>query len=432
MAPGTLYTYPNNFRAYKILIAAQFSNSEINVVSEPPKFVFGETNKTASFLKKFPVGKVPAFETSDGKYIFESNAIAHFVGNDQLRGKDALTQALIVQWINFADNEILPSACAWVFPTLSIIQPNKQAVEHAKQVIPKLLTILDKHLLTRTWLVGERITQADIAVLANLVQLFEHVLEPEIRKPFVNVIRWFTTLINQPQVKAVIGEFKFCVKALQFDAKTFAGFQKCKEAGDAKERKNSDKKDKKEKTKEKPKKVEPDEEMDESDAILAAESSSKDPFAVYPKGNFNMDDFKRVYSNEDEKVSVPYFWQKFDKDHYSIWYCEYKFPAELTQVFMSCNLISGMFQRLDKMRKNAFGSMILFGSDNNSTISGIWIWKGHDLAFPLSPDWTIDYESYEWKKLDPEVDDTKKMVNEYMSWSGDFGGRKFNQGKIFK
>ena len=50
----------------------------------------------------------------------------------------------------------------------------------------------------------------------------------------------------------------------------------------------------------------------------------------------------------------------------------------------------------------------------------------------LSPDWTIDYESYDWKKLDPEVDDTKKMVNEYLSWSGDFGGKKFNQGKTFK
>lgn len=40
--------------------------------------------------------------------------------------------------------------------------------------------------------------------------------------------------------------------------------------------------------------------------------------------NFNLDDFKRFYSNNDEDKSVPYFWEKFDKDHYSIWYCEYK------------------------------------------------------------------------------------------------------------
>ena len=92
-----------------------------------------------------------------------------------------------------------------------------------------------------------------------------------------------------------------------------------------------------------------------------------------------------------------------------------------------------MFQRLDKMRKQAFASCCLFGEDNNSTISGVWVWRGQELAFPLSPDWTIDYEVYDWKKLDAKSEETKKLVTQYFSWSGtDKGGRKFNQGKIFK
>jgi hypothetical protein len=48
--------------------------------------------------------------------------------------------------------------------------------------------------------------------------------------------------------------------------------------------------------------------------------------------NFNMDDFKRFYSNEDEAKSIPYFWEKFDPENYSIWFCEYKYPEELTKV----------------------------------------------------------------------------------------------------
>jgi len=85
------------------------------------------------------------------------------------------------------------------------------------------------------------------------------------------------------------------------------------------------------------------------------------------------------------------------------------------------------------MRKNAFASVCLFGGDNNSTISGVWFWKGPDLAFELSPDWQIDYESYQWKKLDPKDAATKKLVDEYFSWTGkDKDGRPFNQGKIFK
>merc|ERR1719411_1851979 len=102
-------------------------------------------------------------------------------------------------------------------------------------------------------------------------------------------------------------------------------------------------------------------------------------------------------------------------------------------VFMSCNLIGGMMQRLDKLRKNAFSSVCLFGENNNSTISGIWVWRGHDLVFELSDDWKIDYSSYNWTKLDTDSEETKSLVDQYFKWEGtDKEGRKFNQGKIFK
>uniref|UniRef100_A0A8I5NYQ0 EF-1-gamma C-terminal domain-containing protein n=1 Tax=Papio anubis TaxID=9555 RepID=A0A8I5NYQ0_PAPAN len=61
----------------------------------------------------------------------------------------------------------------------------------------------------------------------------------------------------------------------------------------------------------------------------------------------------------------------------------------------------GMFQRLDKLRKNDFASVILFGTNNSSSISGVWVFRGQELAFPLSPDWQVDYKSYTWWKLDP-------------------------------
>lgn len=45
------------------------------------------------------------------------------------------------------------------------------------------------------------------------------------RNPFQNVNRWFTTIINQPEVKSVIGNFKLCEKMAEFDAKKFADVQ---------------------------------------------------------------------------------------------------------------------------------------------------------------------------------------------------------------
>merc|ERR1711956_82435 len=226
-------------------------------------------------------------------------------------------------------------------------------------------------------------------------------LDPEFRKPFGNVNRWFTTIVNQPQVKKVVGAVVMAEKMAQFDAAKFAELNKASAGGD------SGKKDKK--------------------------KAEKPKQEAMPKGNWDMDDFKRFYSNNDEDKSVPYFWEKFDKENFSIWRCDYKYNDELAMVFMSCNLMGGMYQRLDKLRKNAFASMALFGENNNSTISGVWVWKGQDLAFELSPDWQIDYNSYEWKKLDADSAETKEMVNNYLCWTGnDSAGRKFNQGKIFK
>lgn len=347
-----------------------------------------------------------------------------------------MERAQVVQWLSFADSEILPASCAWVFPLIGIFPYNKNTVERAKEDVKQALNVLNQRLLDNTFLVGERVTLADIVVFTTLLNLYQYVLEPSFRAPYGNVNRWFTTVLNQPQVLTVVKDFKLADKAVEFDPKKYAEFQAKTGGGKQQQQQPQQKKEKKESKPQpakKEKENEPAEELDAAELALAAEPKQKDPFEALPKGTFNFDDFKRCYSNEDESVSIKYFWEKFDPENNSIWFCDYKYNDELTKVFMSCNLISGMFQRLDKMRKQAFASMCLFGEDNNSTISGIWIWRGQDLAFTLSPDWQIDYEVYEWKKLDPKSEETKKLVANYLSWTGtDKEGRKFNQGKIFK
>merc|ERR1712240_884909 len=204
MVAGTLYTYPENFRAQKGLIAAKYSGAQVTLAKD---FVFGETNKSPEFLKKFPLGKVPAFEGTDGLLLTESNAIAYYLANEELRGgKDEAARAQVMQWMCMADSDILPAACTWVFPTLGIMQFNKNATDRAKEDIKAALKTLNDHLLTRTFLVGERVTLADIAVACTLLSLYKQVLDPAFRGSFTNVNRWFTTVINQPNAKAVLGE----------------------------------------------------------------------------------------------------------------------------------------------------------------------------------------------------------------------------------
>ncbi|KAG7282633.1 hypothetical protein CRUP_021307 [Coryphaenoides rupestris] len=418
MAAGTLFTYPDNWRAFKAQIAAQYSGARLKVASNAPAFSFGQTNRAPAFLNNFPLGKVPAYQGDDGFCLFESNAIAHFLSNEALRGATPQAAAQVLQWVSFADAEIVPPASAWVFPTLGIMQFNKQATEQAKEEMKKVLSVLNQHLNTRTFLVGERVSLADVSMVCSMLWLYKQVLEPSFRQPYPNVTRWFLTCVNQPQFKAVLGDVKLCEKMAQFDAKKFAEMQPKKETSQTKKEKPAKEpakpQEKKEKKKEDKKPAPAAEEMDECEAALAAEPKSKDPFAHLPKSAFVMDEYKRKYSNEDTlTVAIPHFWENFDPEGYSIWYCEYKYPQELTQSFMSCNLISGMFQRLDRLRKNAFASVILFGTNNDSSISGIWFFRGQELVFPLCDDWQIDYESYTWRKLDPNSEECKIMVKEY-------------------
>jgi hypothetical protein len=55
---------------------------------------------------------------------------------------------------------------------------------------------------------------------------------------------------------------------------------------------------------------------------------------------------------------------------YSIWWINYRYNDELAKIFMTCNLVTGLFARMDHMRKYIFGSFLIFGEDDKNEISG--------------------------------------------------------------
>ena len=75
-----------------------------------------------------------------------------------------------------------------------------------KADLGRALGVLENHLADKTYLVGHRITLADITVASALVYPYKFLLDPAFRAQFPNVIRWFTTLVEQPQFEAVLGK----------------------------------------------------------------------------------------------------------------------------------------------------------------------------------------------------------------------------------
>ncbi len=93
-----------------------------------------------------------------------------------------------------------------------------------------------------------------------------------------------------------------------------------------------EKKEKEPKPKAEPKKAEPKKEAAKPAAVADAEvdgldmveEKKKDPLDLLPKGSFDLEEWKRFYSNNDEEASCAWFWQHFDPQHYSIWRGEYR------------------------------------------------------------------------------------------------------------
>lgn len=76
---------------------------------------------------------------------------------------------------------------------------------HSLPPLDSSVFCLDFYLRISSSQVGDKITLADITVASALVYPMKLVMSPEYRKAFPCVTRWFTTCVNQPQFKAVIG-----------------------------------------------------------------------------------------------------------------------------------------------------------------------------------------------------------------------------------
>jgi len=201
-----LYTSQGNFRSFKIFIAASYNDIDIEFVNvEDP-------NNKVDICSLSPLGKLPVLETPNGR-IFESNAIARYISrmrrDTEIYGVSFYESGLIDSWIDFSTNEIELPGLVWTYPVLGLLPYHEETTSKARNDLRKGLLTLDNYLLDKTFLVGDKITLADITVSTALVYPFKIVCTPQYLSEFPNVMRWFNTLVNQPQFLNVIGKVIF-------------------------------------------------------------------------------------------------------------------------------------------------------------------------------------------------------------------------------
>jgi elongation factor 1-gamma len=417
MAPfGKLYTYPGNPRSTAILAVAKANNVEVEVVeTEPGKGLSDE------YLKLNKLGKVPTFVGSDGYTIHEAIAIAIYITSQNekttLLGKTKQDYATILKWMSFFNQEILPALGGWFRPLIGRDPYNKKSVEDSSKAALKAVSVVEEHLLHHTYLAGERITLADLFAAGIISRGFQYFFDKQWRSENPNVTRWYETVYNQPIYSAVVPKLSLIDEAIK-NTPPKKPEQPKKEAAP-----------KKEAPKPKAKEVEED---DEEEAPTAPKP--KHPLEALPKPTLVLDEWKRQYSNNDTPDALKWFWENFKADEYSLWKVDYKYNDELTQIFMTSNLIGGFFARLEASRKYIFGCASVYGVKDDSVIQGAFVVRGQEAlpAFDVAP----DFESYEFTKLDPTKAEDKEFVNEQWTWEKPIviNGKEYPwaDGKVFK
>jgi elongation factor 1-gamma len=173
---------------------------------------------------------------------------------------------------------------------------------HLLEKLLKAVQTLEKHLSTRTFFVGERITLADIVTATIVQRLVSVSLDAPTRVNHPSIIRHLETIVNQPQFKDIFGPVEYVEKALQYVPPP-------KEKKETKPAPPPAPKVAKVEKKEKAKEVDD----DDDEPLVPEEPKAKNPLDDLPKSTFNLEDWKRAYSNKDTRGpdgSLEWFYKK--------------------------------------------------------------------------------------------------------------------------
>ncbi|KAL0391648.1 UNVERIFIED_CONTAM: Elongation factor 1-gamma 2 [Sesamum radiatum] len=416
-----LHASSTNKNAFKALIAAEYSGVKVELTKD---FEMGVSNKTPEFLKMNPIGKVPVLETSDGP-IFESNAIARYVArlkpDNPLYGSSLIEYGHIEQWMDFSATEIDINIARWLYPRLGYGLYLPPAEEAGIAALKRALEALNTHLASNTYLVGHGVTLADIVMTCNLSIGFKAIMTKSLTSQFPHVERYFWTMVNQPNFKKILGDIKQAESIPPVASKKPA---QTKEPAKPKPKEEPKKEVKKEEVK--PKEVAEEEE--------APKPKSKNPLDLLPPSKMILDEWKRLYSNTKtnfREVAIKGFWDMYDPEGYSLWFCNYKYNDENTVSFVTLNKVSGFLQRMDLARKYAFGKMLVIGSEAPYKVKGLWLFRGTEIPqFVL--DECYDMELYDWTKVDISDEAQKERVNQMIEDAEPFEGEALLDAKCFK
>jgi len=171
-----------------------------------------------SLITKSPTITLPYLETEKGN-ISRASAIAYYISakyNPELQGQNPLEKAKINQWIEFANCEIARSERELIYPIFGWKTYEKEKADKENLNIKNYLKTLDSILQKDKYIVGNKITLADIALFRHLrFFMMFHFPEGMRKSIFPKVTSWFQEIMNSPEAIKAYGRTFLCKNPLK-------------------------------------------------------------------------------------------------------------------------------------------------------------------------------------------------------------------------
>ena len=347
-----------------------------------------ETRKTLT--PKSPTGTFPFLETTEG-ILSESRAIENYLAlkhRPELLGENDYEKAQVRQWSDFAIFEIGYCAKEIVYPIFGYKNYCKESADKANNRLKEFMRTLDAHLKDKDFVMGSRLTLADVTLFRELKYFFQLVFPKGLRdKLFPNATKWFQRMAETEEVKKVYGKILLCNQPL----KPFV-----------KEEKQEKKPEKKPEKHEETKKEEP-----------PKEKKKVNPLDELPPSKLELESFKRAFlNNKDKEDAMKKFWEIYDPEGYSLWWVEYQnLPSECKILYRTSNSKGMFLQKCDAVRRYAFAVHGVYGVENDYKVRGVWMFRG--LEIPQEMKDNDLYEYLIFRRIDINNPQDKQLVHDY-------------------
>ena len=163
----TLYEQHDSGNCYKVRLLLSHLGRPYRTVAVSS--LDGST-RTAAFLAKNPIGKVPTIEFEDGRCLAESNAILlHFAEGTRLLPQDAYDRAKAYEWLFFEQYSHEPAIAVRRALTLYPERRRDATPQRMAQLLAageRALAVLNNRLAHADWFAGSAFSIADIALYA--------------------------------------------------------------------------------------------------------------------------------------------------------------------------------------------------------------------------------------------------------------------------